>query len=71
MKKAYISSLLNELKIEKISENTISIAIYRSYASGDKEDVEFVYDFAKRFLEKQRIYLVYESKNIRLEKLRF
>ncbi|MCD6108844.1 MAG: hypothetical protein J7J89_05200 [Thermoplasmata archaeon] len=54
MKKAYISSLLNELKIEKISENAISIAIYRSYASGDKEDAEFVYDFAKKFLEKTK-----------------
>jgi len=38
MKKAYISSLLNELKIEKISENAISIAIYGSYASGDYDE---------------------------------
>jgi uncharacterized protein len=45
MKRAYISVILKEINIEKIADNSISIAIYGSYASGnydEKSDMDVI-----------------------------
>lgn len=56
MKKAYISVLLKEMNIEKAGEDSISIAIYGSYASGnydEKSDID--------------ILIIGEEKNVKRE----
>jgi hypothetical protein len=45
MKRAYISVILKQINIEKIADNSISIAIYGSYASGnydEKSDMDVI-----------------------------
>jgi len=64
MKRAYISVILEEANIEKIADNSISIAIYGSYASGnydEKSDLDLLVIGEGRDIKRDMIVNIMEK----------